>query len=610
MLALLVALSLKYQPETTFWWRRAIFLLLSAAIFVCLLIPLGSDLGDGGPGLVGVLKTIILPWVAGIGFGFWIYYILIEPMAPPRPAAAAPPPHPAPISTTQALIGVGVGILAVTLTVTEERYGWFARLQKISFGGGGLEFAPPAPPALPKSPDVADAAFQLTSSGSGTDRVTFLVRLMSTWDKMIERDKRYADEIGASPDAATAEHLANDLQFAKSLATPLGKRLLKLHEYRSYETIEFIADLKFVDIFRSMVQLPAERSTALTGTVMGSARDHLINIWTRICDAERLLDQIHSIKSEKDKKSCEQEQEDALSYFNLPSESDPAGPRFDRHLPYGTLLSTLLLYASGQTTAALKDLNSWEKEQGTNPSPFLKVAIYRVKWLRNFILAQAGQGGSSVFELIAGYRGAIDLGNQLLESQYRLGGSESWQQQRKAIILPRSMWDLEFGESSCGSQMSFHFKRFMIVYLETMNGMAFKLTEHLDYVGREKLAKQLEKWGNLLSGVRYNCLEHPSAPDSESPITAEALNKSRIIFLDTGAAIEIRLASLKRDRLKKKPHLCKAQSRIDEALAKHGETRKDQDYDEASWNARMDQLRLRQDSIEKQLNDFNLQCWL
>src|SRR5712671_4289455 len=126
---------------------------LAGVVALLLLLPVVWDFARAGLGSFGppeAFRTVLLPWLAGVGFGIWFYFT-IGPLhstqdagrgdaattarrdAPTQDAGQARAATPA--RRDRSFIPIAVAMLAVMFIVSDAQYRWLARLQKLSFGG-------------------------------------------------------------------------------------------------------------------------------------------------------------------------------------------------------------------------------------------------------------------------------------------------------------------------------------------------------------------------------------------------------------------------------------------------------------------------------------------
>ena len=370
------------------WW-------LAGVVLVFLLLPIFWDswrYGSGSLGPIEAVKGVLLPWAAGIGFGIWLF-LLVGRL--PRNAAAGAP----------SFIPIAVAMIFVTLIVSEDRYGWLSRLQKVSFGGGGVEFS--ASPARQGGPDVVPLA--RGSIQTGRDRVSALIDFMSDLGNAITRDNNYAKELGSTPE--TLDKM-NDSNFANKVVIPLGKRLNFIHQARAYNAIGLITDLGFIDNFRWFVRSGSRGGPWLLADTAALAKS-MDSIWEKTCATTNRLYSLGEIESlEIDNKPCEQERAASNVFF----ESAPT-LLLNPALPYGTLLAAMLLNAVDETDAAMKDLDSWTKENVSPVGDFQRFGLFRALYQFAELGSAAGvESVSSRALAVSGARRAAAVGAHLLTS--------------------------------------------------------------------------------------------------------------------------------------------------------------------------------------------------
>src|SRR4051794_29441108 len=243
--ALLAYLWTRRPDSLTSLYRRLRWWLAGSALVV-LLTPVVADLwrfGSGSFGPIEGLRGVLLPWAAGVGFGIWMFQIIRLAAAgaggAQEKAGAATQEEKDAEKEKEKDKGAGdeakrqsltflplvLALGFVTLILTEDRYGWLSRLQKVSFGGGGVEFAP-APSGVRDRGTQGDPNIP---SASGDDRIAILISFMQNLAQLIERDRKYAEEVGFDVADASSK---DDEAFAKDVIGPLGAHLKVVHEVR------------------------------------------------------------------------------------------------------------------------------------------------------------------------------------------------------------------------------------------------------------------------------------------------------------------------------------------------------------------------------------------
>jgi len=353
---------------------------LAGVVALLLLLPVVWDFARAGLGSFGppeAFRTVLLPWLAGVGFGIWFYFTIgplhstqdagradaataarrdapIQDAEPADAATAAavvllqlsPSPFtedagpgdaatiarrdtptrdagPGDAATTarrdaptqdagqaraatparrdRSFIPIAVAMLAVMFIVSDAQYRWLARLQKLSFGGGGLELAPP--PAGSGSLQAVSGPSYGLGDVIGEDRVSSLVDFMAALDQIIDRDFQYLHELG---DATHDDLLNREKDFADRVVVPLGKHLGIVHEARRYNNLGILIDRSLVDAIRSFVHSHREMKPETRQRFAEKVRDKIQNPWRDICDTEERLLVLKAVdpKNEGLVKSC------------------------------------------------------------------------------------------------------------------------------------------------------------------------------------------------------------------------------------------------------------------------------------------------------------------
>jgi hypothetical protein len=424
------------------WWRYWRWWLATFAALI-LLIPVLWDAGRvafGSFGVLGAFKAVLLPWAAGIGFGIWIY-LTIGPLSLSPAVASAPMAGAEGAAAPRkelSFIPIAVAMLFVTVIVSDERYGWLARLQKVTIGGGSVELALASPreqSRLDYAPGEASRFGQ-----TGDNRVQALVEFMSNLDGSIERDIDYAKEVF---DYRARDVFKNDESFASKVIVPLGKRLGKIRKARGYNDIGVLIDRPFVESFRIFVLSHREHSKRdeLWPDLAVAVKSSITTIWLRVCRTEtqlRALGDIEELKGEE--QPCDKEAADAIAFLDAPAASGLPGaeirvalqPIFNPKLPYGILLSAMLLNAAGEIDLAVKDLDQWVGENWPDSrTDFRWLGVYRALNQSTLLLMADDPAGPKRFLVIKQNQKLVEIAdNKLLNSMHHAPSQLSWREQR------------------------------------------------------------------------------------------------------------------------------------------------------------------------------------
>lgn len=545
----------RFEPWRSLrWW-------LAGVVVLMLLIPVVLEFiktGFGSFGWLEAIKTVLLPWFAGIGFGVWIY-LTISPLpglqdAGPYDAAQDTGPEGAAAAVRRELsfIPIAVAMLAVTFIVSDEQYGWLARLQKLSFGGGGLEFAPRTV--------TSQQAVSGPSYGSGDvigeDRVTSLVDFMTTLDQMIDRDFQYLHELGDT----THDNLLNqDKDFANRVVVPLGKHLGIIHAARGYNNLGILIDRSLVDAIRSFVHSGREmkpETRAARQRFGEEVRDKIANSWRFVCDTEeRLLDlQAVDPKNEGLVKSCNT----AAAASTNAWLSSPGGTAFNYALPYGTLLAAMLLNAADELDSAIRDIDEWVADNSPAPGHAGQSwLVFRALNQAAQLLLASDSSNANSYLAFEHSRNLVEVGERLLNGTVTSADSKlSWQAQRARFAKAEPV-DLLWELGLCPNDLTASFKRAMLATLQASNTVAYILSQNIEFAEKKNLIREMDWRADYLAKkVNTRCLTDSKADNVQAA------------FFDTAAVVELTLAAREKQQPnEKRRRLCNAYKYVQKAIA-------------------------------------------
>src|SRR5215471_218019 len=496
--------------------------LLAGIWSVILLAPMISALRGTIFSPYETMNSVLFPWGAGLGLGIWAY-LIIEPLSRGSSAGAS------------AFIPFSIAMLFAIMIVSEERYGWFTRLQKISFGGGGIEFAPSGSKEQQR-PNYAPGAIGNVGQ-TGETRVALLVEFMKNLRNYIERDKKYADALEPGHDS----EFDNDAMFAEKVIVPLGERLDRIHDVRSYNQLGLLIERGFVDDYRTFIQ------SKINKELESNIKKGIMSIWFKVCEAETRLSIVRTVKKD-DQKPCNIQAYAATASMDL--WTGPHGrQQVSYALPYGVLFAGMLLNAAGEIDAAVMDLDRWIMDNWPkNANDFRWVGIYRALNQINLLL-MGDNGRNSKYDIIAHSQKQVELGERLLSS------SSSWREQRE-IMLRAVENEWRWGLGDC-ARLNDLFKIFMTSYLSTSNNLAYYLSQNVEFAEHELLKEEMERRANfLITKIDMRCL----ITDSGKADSTQAS------YFDTAAAVEFTLALKEKVWSAKRRRLCTARKHAERAI--------------------------------------------
>jgi hypothetical protein len=571
-------------------WRFA------AVVALLLIVPVPVEFiltgFFGSFGLLEAFKTVLLPWIAGVGFGIWIYATIArgarnadqghagarsERVDGGREGAQhsgedagdahseqgnggrKADPEKAEIGRELSFIPIAVAMLAVAFMISDQQYGWLARLQKLSFGGSGVEFAPRSAGGQQEA-----ARGGPTPGGDviGEDRVSALVDFMAKLNEVIGRDLTYFQELGYQTD-----DLRPEWKFAEEVVVPMGKHLQIFHGAHAYNNLGLLLDRDFVDAIRSFARYRSnagDRSRIDPETQKDLAekvRDKIKAAWGRICEREKMLPGLGVVSPEdlNKVKSCPQTQGSTDAWL-----SSNAGTGFNYVFPYGTLFAAMLLNAADEQDSAIKDLDEWVANN--NAASDDTAATRRGKsWLvfraTNQAMSLLLIGESSKvnsYLLLEHAQTLAKIGQELLRSDAvpDSDGSGmkklSWQDQSDRVakagpVAP--IWEL----GNCPSGLTESFKRAMLATERASNNVAFIFSQNLEYANRHDGIRDMEDRAKELAKVNTRCLAVKEDSDS-----LNILKGQQAAFFDTVATVQLALAARETNQQEKRRRLCDA----------------------------------------------------
>ena len=594
------------------WWRSKDrwFDLLAIVITIAVIGVFTSDFERvrDQNGIVEALKTILLPCTAGVGFGIWFFSLFFSHYQAPveeddaaratgsvssQDAESRTKPAAAPSRPAIELTALSFALIAVTLIVTEERYGWFGRLQKLTIGGNTVELTPRAQSTASigrsSAPLVATAG-----SNTGKQKIDRLLTYMRSWDAIIKRDIAYSKAFGYKLGTG---FLNGDLEYAAKVVAPLGKALTELHKARQYNDISFVVEphRKFLNNFRQFIRGRTEAKPEVglpdlndkTKSIGQNIDENILKIWRKSCRQLKstLSAEIRKAIADRDRKTSTQSNRfesikddykkrklkinnhcpdflESSSPPKLPKLSDTNSKALLVSAPYGVILSSLLLYASGETNAAISDLNHWADVDKSSHTPFL------VGRFRALHLAATLTPTSRLHTQIEQHQKLVDIGQEVVLSQK--GNRELFVK----LFRTKSGLDIRsivFRERSCPHIKTSEKKRLMLVHLTSMNNLAYYYSKSYHMTAEGGWLPHMKRLGSDIAGANVSCLLFFGAKDDKQ-VKLRGLRETQAVFLDTAASVAVAIATNERDltRSRRKKLVCDAYGYISKALELHG----------------------------------------
>jgi hypothetical protein len=454
----------------------------------------------------------------------------------------------------------------VAAIFSEERYGWFTRLQKITFAGGGVELAALAPTGATTTDRTPLGAGRAT----GANRIDYLLFFMSSLPAAINRDLGYARETGHTwPDDA---HHA-DLEFASQVVGPLGARLRAIHAIRRYNDLGFMIDRGFIDDFRAFVRgyLAFKRMPPGQSDPFRLLVERIKEIWRDTCDLDRQLRRAayfapaHSAAAPQEDDTCAQEAKRAERFLDRTvgrPDSQP-GIELNPELPYGTLLSSMLLYAAGETDSAVRDLERWITLHPVGDQrAFRRIGVYRARYISALLLTRDNPENENIHVAFNKYQDTLEMGDRLLSSSFP-ANVMSWRAQRAR--LDQSDRQNTWNTVDCSEDLSANFKQFARAYLVAKNNLTYFLSQNLELAKLERRDATMRRFADDLAKANILCLRLNDSPDEQA-----ATRSLQATVLDTAASVQLELGLREDQRGEKRALLCKAQQHIQAAVEVYG----------------------------------------
>jgi hypothetical protein len=533
------------------WW-------LAGVVALMLLTPVVWEFTRTGLGSFGPLeafKTVLLPWFAGVGFGIWIY-LTIDLLPPTQDAGQNDAATT--IGRDLSFVPIAVAILLATLIVSEQQYGWFTRLQKLTLGGSGLEFAPRV--VTGQAQAVSGPTVGTSGDIIGEDRVASLVDLMSTLDQVIERDLEYLHELG---DETHNDPLNQEKIFVHEVVVPLGNHLSVIHEARGYNNLGLLIDRPLIDAFRSYIQSHRDvtpETQAMRRRFAQEVQDRIANSWKSICDTEARLLELKFVDPENVKavdptneglvKSCNIAAAKSMNYW-LSSQS---GIGFNYALPYGTLLTAMLLNAGDELDSAIRDLDEWVADNSpTLGRPGQSWLVFRALNQAVQLLLASGSSATNLYLAFERGENLTEIGEKLLNSKASFNLKPSWRDQR-ALLEKTEPFDLLWDLGRCPDELTPSFKRAMLGILNASNTVAYVLSQNTEFAEKRNLIREME-WRADYLGKKVNTRCLGDSADKDALAKADRLQAT---FFDTAAAVQLALAAREKQQPEKRRRLCEA----------------------------------------------------
>ena len=236
--------------------------------------------------------------------------------------------------------------------------------------------------------------------------------------------------------------------------------------------------------------------------------------------------------------------------------------RIRADLPYGTLLSAMLLSAANEIDAAVQDLDRWVRQNsprsGAESAADARwIFVYRARAQAALLLWNQMPDGPKGYLVAEYYSELLKIGEHFLNATTRVR-RKSWRMQRERFDAKGS-GESRWQTALCANDVTPAFKRFMLAHLSAMNNRTYFLSKHLDFSHGQARLDELRDNGHYLARADVACLQ-PPLPDGE---LLKQVASTQSSFLDTAALAELALAKSKDREATKREHLCRARERID-----------------------------------------------
>lgn len=511
------------------WW-------LAAAALLLLLAPLAWDAwktGFGNFGPIESVRAVLLPWAAGVGFGVWLNLII------------AGLPRESSLTFVPLLLALGF----VTLIVSEDRYSWLSRLQKVTFGGGGVEFAPAATGSRREGATPA-----ISSAGASTDpgvrRVEDLIVFLKDLNHYIEEDINFAHELNHLVPINHGQNLF--AQFAHAV----GERLDVVHYALSFNTPSFFFDGELAFEFRNLI----ERHSVPSSDGLVKVEQLFRKVAEKACREEEHLLLAEALNREdlirrgilkrdptgtkEVDKFCVDRQWDGWT-------ADTSDRTFDPAFPYGTLLAAKLLNALGELRAALNEIDWWDKRHGGEIEADSKVdekafALHRALSEAARMAHRNRDRGGVPYSPIPIFQRAVAVGDRILMQP-------AWRITIKNVIEKGYGVDPVWLSDGCSPGLSKNFRKFFRNQASLANTFLYQLSQNLAYAKHEGLVKTMDDRAKYLGKLRFSCLRLDATREEQ-----EKLDGIEAAFVDTAAAVNLVLAAEEERVSEKRDRLCVA----------------------------------------------------
>ncbi len=452
-------------------------------------------------------------------------------------------------------IPIAVAMLAVAFMITDQQYGWLARLQKFSFAGGGLEFSPRAAGGASGPQEIAPGPAAKGERVIGEDRVRALVDFMMTLETIIVRDDGYLRELGSQID------LKQDMDFAEHVVGPTGRLLDILHDANGYNNLGLVIGREHVDAIRAFVRYQRDDVTPKTREELLKGAHNVIEIvWDASCNRVQTLLDLKAVDREKLEraKSCRQTEASVKSWLW----SHGTAASFNYALPYGTLLAAMLLNAADELDSAIKDIDEWVA--GTPVSDDDPAVDSGKSWLvfravnQAMLLLLASDSSGSDSDL------ALEHATKLAKIGQGLLDSKSWQVQSTKLASAEPddrLWEI----GKCPGELTQYFKRAMLATLQASNNVAFILSQNIEYAERQDRIREMAQRADGLTHVDARCLavQIPGVPTNQVSVLVE---RQRAAFFHTAATVQLALFPRETNYKKSRLRLCRAYTYASKAV--------------------------------------------
>jgi hypothetical protein len=378
-----------------------------------------------------IVETVLIPFIAGSAIGVLLLILYKAGIFEKN--------------STLAVATLIIGVIIVSFAATEQQYGWFSRLMKVSVASNELDFAPIRQNSASPLPSTPSSDPIAVLGPAAVDKAMYFIKQIAG---DIAADREFVLGLADDQKLDIANESLPDFRFMSEIAIPLVKSLQLIHNERADSNVSDFFSRDTISAVRSLANLHyTVKVEADFLTNFKTLQNGILTAWTHICEDETWIEDAESLNESdpscKNGKPTNQEQINKYFreyvYLGEHFESTPLSSRpLSRDRPYGQILSAWFLMADGEPEAALHDLVNWNKtfaEEHNEAGRRIVNSVYKFRILANIVRLYVAKGIArdnelesliSLFsakslsdELISKYK------NKLLEIKKLSGSSES-----------------------------------------------------------------------------------------------------------------------------------------------------------------------------------------